>query len=292
MQIRKLVKSGAASHTIALPKDWLTKNKLNKGDLLYIREKDNELIVSSDTKSPKQAKKEVSIPVDKKEINTIRRQTISAYINNYSIFTFHGDSLNNKLEEIRKILDNFLALEIVEQTATKLVAKDFLNLEEFSITKTIRRMDMLTRSIISDAKKGKSESQALEFRDYEVDKLFFLMSRLIRSNLSEPSSKLPNTKALSTWWLAKNLESIADAAKKISKHFNKDIENIYNESEQYYLDCIKAYVKEDKSLADEQIAKRLEILKKLDKLKGENKHLLKEMLNNSRNIAKIMLDSD
>jgi len=27
MQIRKLVKSGAASHTIALPKDWLTKKQ-------------------------------------------------------------------------------------------------------------------------------------------------------------------------------------------------------------------------------------------------------------------------
>jgi phosphate uptake regulator len=183
MNIRKLVKSGAASHTVALPKDWLDKNKLKKGDLLYITEKDNELIISSDTKAPQKTKKEISIAVDKKEINTIRRQTISAYINNYSIFTFHGDELNKKLEKIRKILDNFLALETVEQTATKLVAKDFLNLEEFSITNTIRRMDMLTRSIITDAKKGKKESQALEFRDYEVDKLFFLMSRLIRSNL-------------------------------------------------------------------------------------------------------------
>ncbi|MEE9525470.1 MAG: PhoU domain-containing protein [Candidatus Woesearchaeota archaeon] len=291
MEIRKLVKSGAASHTIALPKDWLTKNKLKKGDLLYITEKDNELIVSSDTKAPKQEKKEISITLDNKEINTIRRQTISAYINNYTIFTFHGDSLNKKLEEIRKILDNFLALEIIEQTATKLVAKDFLNLEEFSMSNTIRRMDMLTRSIISDAKKGKDESQALEFRDYEVDKLFFLMSRLIRSNLAEPSSKLPNIKAMSTWWLAKNLESIADAAKNISKSFSKDIESFYDEAEQYYLDCIKAYVKEDKELADKQIAKRIQLLKKLDKFKGDNKYRLKNLLNNSRNIAKIVLDS-
>jgi phosphate uptake regulator len=291
MNIRKLVKSGVASHTIALPKDWLTKNKLNKGDLLYIVEKNNELVISSDTKKPVQEKKEVSIAVDNKEINTIRRQTISAYINNYTIFTFHGDSLNKKLEEIRKILDNFLALEIVEQTATKLVAKDFLNLEEFSISNTIRRMDMLTRSIITDAKKGKNESQALQFRDYEVDKLFFLMSRLIRSNLSDASSKLPNIKAMSTWWLAKNLESISDAAKNISKSFNKDIENFYNEIEQYYLECIKAYVKDDKELADKLIAKRIKLLEKLDKIKGEQKYLLRALLNNSRNIAKIVLDS-
>jgi phosphate uptake regulator len=291
LQIRKLVKSGAASHTIALPKEWLDKNNLNKGDLLYITEKNNELVISSDTKKPKIEKKEISISVDKKEINTIRRQTISAYINNYSIFTFHGDSLNKNLEEIRKILDNFLALEIVEQTNTKLVAKDFLNLEEFSITNTIRRMDMLTRSIISDAKKGEKESQALEFRDYEVDKLLFLISRLIRSNLEEPSSKLPNTKALSVWWLAKNLESISDAAKKISRIFNKESSPIYDELEQFYLECIKSYVKDDKKLADDLIAKRIELIERLDKLKGDQKYLLKDFLNNSRNIAKIVLDN-
>ncbi|MBR9692104.1 phosphate uptake regulator PhoU [Candidatus Woesearchaeota archaeon] len=292
MNIRKLVKSGAASHTIALPKDWLTKNKLNKGDLLYIVERDNELVISSETKQPKQSTKEISVEIDDKEINTIRRQTISAYINNYHLFTFHGNSLNKKLEEIRKILQNFLALEIVEQTATKLVAKDFLNLQEFSLPNTIRRMDMLTRSIITDAKKGKKESQALQFRDYEVDKLFFLISRLIRANLSDPASKLSNVKAMSTWWLAKSLESVSDSAKNISQYFNKDIEEFYNEAEQFYLECIKAYVKSDKELADNMIAERVKLLKKCDNIKGEQKQLLKGLINNSRNIAKIVLDGE
>jgi phosphate uptake regulator len=292
LQIRKLVKSGAASHTLALPKDWLTKNNLKKGDLLYITEKDNELKISTEEKLPQKTNKEVSIEVDDKEINTIRRQTISSYINNYSIFTFHGDSLNKKLSEIRKILDNFLALEIVEQTATKLVAKDFLNIQEFSLKNTIRRMDMLTRSIITDAKKGKEEYKVLYFRDFEVDKLFFLMSRLIRSNLNDPASSTPHLQSMSTWLLAKNLESIADAAKNLSQDFNKDIKEIYDEIEQYYLDCIKAYVKNDKDLADKLINQRIELLKKCDNIKGDQKHLLKEMINNSRNVSKIILDAE
>ena len=123
---------------------------------------------------PQKSAKEISIELDDKEINSIRRQTISAYINNYHIFTFHGDSLNKKLEEIRKILNNFLALEIVEQTATKLVAKDFLNIQEFSLKNTVRRMDMLTRSIITDAKKGKNEcpeSQERPERNFDTQTL-------------------------------------------------------------------------------------------------------------------------
>ena len=289
MQIRKLVKSGQASHTIALPKAWLEKNKLKKGDLIYIIEKNNELKISTQEKLPQQSTKEITIPIDKKDIGTIRRKTISAYINNYSIFTFHGEELNKKLEEIRKILDNFLALEIIEQTATKLIAKDFLNLQEFSLPNTIRRMDMLTRGIIGDAKKGKQETKNLHLRDFEVDKLFFLISRLTRANLADPASSIGNITSMSTWLLAKNLESVADAAKNISNSFSKDIAAVYDELEAYYQDCIKSYIKNDKELADFLIQKRMQLLEKCDNLKNP---LLKEMINASRNIAKIVLDSE
>ncbi len=292
VHIRKLVKSGTSSHTVSLPKNWLEKNSLSKGDLIYIDEENNQLKISLKSKKAQKQKKEFSIEIDANDIGTIRRKTISAYINNYNIFTFHGKSLNEKLEDIKKILDNFLALETVEQTATKLVVKDFLNLEEFSISNTIRRMDMLTRSIITDAKKGKKETDALNIRDFEIDKLFFLMSRLTRSNLSDPGSEISNIDSLSTWWLAKNLESVADSAKNISKYYDGEISKIYDEAEQYYLNCIKSYVKKDKELADSLIKKRMDILQKTDNVKGEQKFLLKSFIKNSRNIAKIILDSD
>lgn len=290
VQIRKLVKSGVASHTISLPKDWIMKNKLKKGDMLYIDEKDNNILISTETKDKPQDMKEVFIEVDNKELNTIRRKAISSYINNNHIFVFHGQSLNNKLEDIKKILDNFLALEIIDQSATKLVAKDFLNLKEFSLPKTLRRMDMLTRSILLDVRKGDHNSLCL--RDFEVDKLFFLISRLVRSNLSDPESEIDNIKHLSTWWMAKNLESVSDAGKKISKGFKKDISKMYDKAEEYYRECVKAYFKNDKELADKLIDERIKLLEECDKLKAEERFLLKEMINKSRNIAKIILDSN
>ena len=105
MQIRKLVKSGTASHTISLPKDWIQKNKLKKGDLLYLKEQDNNIIISAEQKQEQPKYKEITITIDNKDIGTIRRQTIAAYINNYHIFTFIG-SINKNIEQLRKILDN------------------------------------------------------------------------------------------------------------------------------------------------------------------------------------------
>lgn len=294
MQIRKLVKSGESSHTISLPKEWISNNSLKKGDLLYINEENNKLIISAEgNKDENKKEKEIVLNVDNQDTNTLRRKTISAYINNYHLFSFIGDSLNQRLEDIRKILQNFLALEIVEQADTKIVAKDFLNIKEFSLPTTIRRMDMLTRSIISDAKKGKKESQPLQFKDYEVDKLFFLVSRLIRSHLSANSTDMSNVHAHYTWWIAKNLESISDSAKNISAIFSKDIESIYSEVENYYLECAKAYFKKDKEIADKMMEKRIDLLNKCDNVKdSESRHLLKNMVNSSRNLAKITLDSE
>jgi phosphate uptake regulator len=287
MQIRRLVKSGTASHTISLPKEWIKKNRLKKGDFLYIKEQDNSMIISAQEKHEQPKYKEITIMIDNKDIGTVRRETISAYINNYHIFTFIG-SVNKKIEELRKILDNFLALEIVEQTDKRLLAKDFLNLQEFSLDNTIRRMDMLTRSMMEDAKKGKQQKAAV-LRDFEVDKLFFLISRLIRANLTDGTSKVNNIEALSIWWLAKNIESIADSAKYLSEGFPKDNIKLFEELEVYYKDAIKAYVKKDKVLADKLIAQRVGLLEKAEKQK--NRELLKQIVNSSRNIAKIVLDS-
>jgi len=294
METRKLVKTGAETYTLSLPKSWVKENKLTKGSILFIKGSAGKIeVTTAETKEEKE-KKEIMIQVDNKEINTLRRETISAYINNYNEFVFFGESLNKKLEEIRKILNNFLALEIVEQTQTKMVVKDYLDMKEFSLDNIIRRMDMLARSIIIDAKeaiKDKGISKSIILRDYEVDKLFFLISRILRSR------KMDSKQAIEYWWMAKNIENIADDVKELSEKFEKSEEGskeliIYSKLEEYYKETMKAHFNKDKSLADTIIAKRAALLEETNKL--ENKEIsckIKSLINQTRNIAKIVLDS-
>lgn len=293
METRKLVKTGAETYTISLPKDWVKRNKLNKGDLLFIKEDRGSIEVSIADKSEEKEEKEATITIDDKDISTIRRETISAYINNFTKFTFIGKKLAGRLQDIRKILHNFLALEVIEQTDKRLVVKDYLDLKEFSFDTIIRRMDMLVRSIIIDSKisfskKGLHES--LELRDYEVDKLFFLVNRLLRSR--DISSK----QAIAYFWLAKTMENISDEVKDIIKDFesskDKDLLKKYEGVEDYYKEAVKAYMKKDKILADKLINEKNKIVQELGKIKEKAIAVrLKNMISYSRNIAKIALDS-
>ena len=66
MYIRKLVKSGISSFTLALPKNWIEKHELKKGDLLYVEEYiDDTLIISTNIKQEKKEKKELVINTEK-----------------------------------------------------------------------------------------------------------------------------------------------------------------------------------------------------------------------------------
>ena len=293
METRKLVKTGAETYTMSLPKEWVRRNKLNKGDLLFIRQDKASLEIRPSETSIQKEEKETTITIDNKDISTIRRETISAYINNFNKLTFAGETLNRKLEDIQRILHNFLALEVIEQTDKRLVVKDYLDLKEFSLDSIIRRMDMLVRSIMIDSKNSfekKGVHENLKLRDYEVDKLFFLLNRLVKSRDINPKQ------AISYFWMAKTLESISDEIKEVAEDFektqDKNILKRYEHIEEYYKEAVKAYMKNDKQLADKLIGQKSRIIEDLDSIKEKGISIrLKNMVANSRNIAKIALDS-
>lgn len=316
MQIRRLVKSGVASHTISLPKTWLDKNKLQKGDLLYIKEKsDKELVITPNPKEEEKKEKEITINVDDKDIATIQREITSAYINNYNTIMILGNNMDNKVKDIRKILHDFVALEISELTGSKIVARDLLNLQEISVEKTIRRMDMIIRSILQDSVEsieGKNMYESVYYRDFDVNKLYFLMYRILKSALNDSrvaeAFSITNAQALANWYLAMNLENIADQGKNICKILpqidakidKKELTELYKEIESLYLTVMKAYFNNDRKLADSVNLKREQIMERCNKFFENNKKVdayqvmsgLKEMFSHICNIARVVIDSE
>jgi phosphate uptake regulator len=306
MIIRRLVKAGQASHTISLPKNWLEKHGLQKGDLVYLYEKgDKELLVTPENKADEEApKKEITINIDDKELSTIQREITSAYINNYNKIMLTGTQITDKTNDIRKMLHDFVALEVADQTSNSIIAKDLLNLKEISIDKTIRRMDMLVRSMIQDgigALDKADLAKSVVVRDYEVNRAYFLLIRLLKSALSDRRIaeffELSNDKVLSYYYLTINLENFADYAKDLADYLGKEkkknaIKDVFKGVEKSYLSAMKAYFTKDKKLADSVALQRLEVLDSASKLPAGMAELFKNMITITNNIATIVMDEE
>lgn len=318
MHIRRLVKAGPASHTVSLPKKWIEKNNLEKGHNVYLVEKsDRELVILPEQSQEQevQEQKEITINIDKKELDTIQREITAAYVNNYNTITIFGDSLAEKVKQIRKMLHDFVALEISEQTAKSIIAKDLLNLKEISVDKTIKRMDMIVRTMLKDIADGvedkKFNYETIVFRDYDVNRLYFLLSRLLKSAVTNTQLAedigIEKTQILPSWYLSMNLENLADCVKhmcttagKIDKKELVKIKPILEELDKQYTTVMKALHSDDKALADAVARKRIELVKQCTSLITKNTAAeTVELVENIKtgttlvsNIARIVLDKE
>lgn len=275
MHIRRLVKAGQASHTVSLPKKWLEKNNLKRGDILYLKElSDREIIITPNVQEQAAGQKEKTVTVDKKDIGTIQREITAAYLNDYSTIEMVGESIIEKTKDIRKMLHDFVALEITEQTAKRIVAKDLLNLKEISVDKTIKRMDMIARTMLEDTTAvidGKEVHESIIFRDFDINKLYFLITRLLRSatksNAMAETICIKKEDILHVWYLSINLENLADDVKRICE-LMKEIDKKYlipaakviHKISKNYADAMKAYHNSDKELADTVARQRTELV--------------------------------
>jgi len=313
IHIRRLVKSGEASHTVSLPKNWIDDNKLSRGDLIYIQENpNNELVVTSNPQERKREVKEITINVDGKKLDSIQREITSAYINNYNSITIIGKELSTIIKEIRQILHDFVALEISEQTATKIVANDLLNVDELSVEKTIRRMDMIVRSILQDslaALDGEDLHESIVCRDLDVNRQYFLVYRILKSAMKDKnickSFGLDTVQAHYYWYLSVNLENLADQSKNISQLLrdtkvkkDEEIRELYSKMEKAYLDVMKSFFNKNVALAETINSFRRSYSEELDEFfKLNNKPEIAQIVGNLRemstlisNISRIVMD--
>ena len=248
-----------------MPKSWIEKNKLKSGDLINIEEGSADLILSPDILRETKKSKEITIEADNKDLNLVKAEIVSAYLNNYNTIEIMGKELNRHIIQIKEIVRNLSGLEIMEQTSTRLVARDLIDVDDISIHNIIRRMDMITRAMIDDAilcLDKKCDYKSIEHRDIDVNRLYYLGFRIIKNAMSTPlvAKKL----GMDTWnlhssmKLLSRIEEIADRQKRISRFLSQiafdnktleEIKSIYKNVRDTYLEVMKAYYSGDKNLA-------------------------------------------
>jgi len=276
MEYRRLIKFGNSSFVVSVPKYWLKKNQLEKGDMVYLTENgSNELIVSSNLEDTAPESLRYSLNVEGLDESDIERRIISKYLAGYDTFTLQGEkALHEKHTYIRNLLNSLMALEIVEQTKNTIVAKDLLNPSEISFKVIVRRIDTILRSMFEDLQHLSEEDESADIlrRDKDINRLSFLSSRIAKKCIHHPPlAKRLDTNVLQLLFykeLIEHMELIADEVKRIARNLHQfgqspkklpDFFSIYDRVYKIYLDAMKSVYNQDQALAY-SVAKERETL--------------------------------
>ena len=189
MDNRKVQELGGGTAFISLPKSWIIKNQIKRGNILSIEIlKDDSLIIYSPNKIIDLKKIEITYP--NLDIDKIINEVIGAYLLGYDIIQIKGKQrLNFKdMKQIIQTVRHLVGLEIIEEDANSITTQFLLESETLNPKKLLERMHGLVKEMYKDAIISLIENDdqlvdvAIE-RDEEVDRLYFLLVRLIRSNI-------------------------------------------------------------------------------------------------------------
>ncbi|NTV23819.1 MAG: hypothetical protein HGA85_05600 [Nanoarchaeota archaeon] len=252
METRSIVKSGPSSYVVSLPLKWIKSNRLRKGDNIFIEEKDNKIICSSSAKSEDP---ERSFRIDASSTkDVLERMLKSAYLGGYHTFILEGE-VKNKAKEFREIIDQLVAVEIMEQGGQRIIAHELLDKSKNSPDKILKRIDMIIRGMFEDLASENGLYQNFVERDKDVNRLHLLAERLVLHAYSNPGyaeevsltgfNIVLDTKALDF------LEIIADGLKECSKvsDLQKRNKELIGKLRKRYLEVMDAYYKRDAKAA-------------------------------------------
>ena len=232
---RKLQMTGGSTYILSLPKEWVTRNKLQKGSLLVLAEEDDGSLSLFPSKLEGQEKKsEALIRVSTNDNpDAVMRKAISAYLVGYSLLHIRAQGQQSLAAGLRNYLKNFarnylVGTEIVTDSPTDLTLQILLNYPELSVESALRRMAIIAGSMHREAVASLknldySAAKAVVETDREVNRFSLYILRLLK--MAATNIRLVKEIGLSNpreclgyRIIAKSVERTADHATKIAEN--------------------------------------------------------------------------
>jgi len=229
MDTRKVQVTGKSTYVITLPKKWALSANLEAGShiSIFYQEDGSLLMRPPDVKTSKKKKKLKF----NKELEYIKRDLVGLYIvGDYQTIEITGDDMSSGArKEIKDLCHRLVGMEIVESDKKKMIIKNFLDAEDFTIGKGLKRMSSLVYLMLDELASAFEENDKdmcshIITRDDDLDRMFLLVSKqhVERLNLKKPSKhdKLNLVESFYYRLAANDIERIGDHISKISLHFS------------------------------------------------------------------------
>ncbi len=224
METRKVQVTGGSTYTVSLPKDWATANDVSAGSVVEFHAESDSLLLS-----PKESNErtEGTLDVSGLEGDQLTRAVMTMYVSGFDIITLETPRVEAKQRRtIRQATQGLVGLEVIEETSERVVLQDLLDSSELSVHNAITRMRLVALTMLSDAVDALVENDddlandVME-RDDDVDRLWYMISRVFRTVLRDPTAAshigLPRVTCFDYQSSARQLERIADHATKIAE---------------------------------------------------------------------------
>lgn len=218
MEWRRVQEIRSGTKLISLPKQWTEENQIKKGDLLILRQIDPWRLLVYPSKLM-----EEKLQITINESPLVRRDVLAAYLSGYDVIKVVSPSESIPLQHkktIRSLSRELVGLEVLSESSTE-IEMHFLITGETNLNpwpylvQAFRISRNMKRDAFISLLEGK-ENLAAEVitRDDEVNRLYFLIVRILKSMLRElelgPSLQLVD---LLDWrMLAAYAEDLGDSA--------------------------------------------------------------------------------
>ena len=195
-------------------------------------------------------------------------------------------------------------------------SRDYSNIEQMITDEaviSIRRGNIVTRAMLEDCKNMFTDDvyENINHRDNDVNRLRFLMYRIVWFGLNNPTFaikkfNLSPISLLNLWWLAFNLEAIADNVKRTARYMrevkldNKEkqvLKNLLETISEDYNQMMKGYHTRNPEIAHSIMQKKEEMLKQCEDFHHRNRNIpfagyltdqIKYFITNLYNIGRVV----
>lgn len=191
MEVRRVQKTSDGTFFVTLPKSWITLHSVERGSLLTFTEgKDSKLSLGLYSEQDKPSRSITLSPT-----STLERQIEEKYLLGYDLIQIESKEVmgSQVREDAKTIVKKLVGLEIMEEDTHKIVIQCLIEPSLLAPEKIIRRLHSITRGMQQDAVKAFVDCDAklaatVVERDEEVDRLYFLLVRMVRAALTDLST--------------------------------------------------------------------------------------------------------
>ncbi|MFB6073086.1 MAG: PhoU domain-containing protein [Halobacterium sp.] len=231
MERRKVQVTGGSTFTVSIPKDWARNHDVEAGDEVGFHPDSGSLLLTPMTEATTE---EGTLDITGMTGDELMRAVMTMYVSGFDVLALEADRIDaDQRGVIRDATQGLVGLEVLEETSDRVVIQDLLDSSELSIHNAVRRMHLISVSMLEDALEALADrdpdiARDVTERDDDVDRLWYVVSRIFRGALRSPkvAQEIGVTRetAFDYHSSARQLERVADHAAKIANG-TRDLES-------------------------------------------------------------------